>query len=307
MKSILRCIYRALPFKRFAIHKMRNFGFGNFLSVKMKSYLVFEGVFKVSVGNKYFLMESGYGRDIESTLFWDGLDAFEGSTMHYWKILTRMSKVIIDVGANTGVYSLVAKTLNPDAQIYSFEPLDRIYDILVKNISINTDIFRESQTRIIASKMAVSDYNGIGKMFDLPVLHMYTASLNKDIHLERGNKLPACERETEVTRLDEYLEQNNCLRVDLIKIDVESHEPYVLRGFGELLQRHKPSIIVEIWDDIVGEGVEKVLKDCDYLYFAILDSGAELREHIRNEFPAKGYINYLVVTKKMAVDLGLKI
>ena len=303
MKSFFRFIYRSIPFKRLFICLTRKLGLGKILPNRVKSYLVFEGYFSVAVDDKSFLMENGYGRDIESTLFWNGLNAFEGNTMYFWKILAKRSNVIIDVGANTGVYSLVAKTLNPEAVVFSFEPIERVFNIL--NINININKCKEWSTPIIANLMAVSDYCGKGQMYDLPVLHMYTASLNKDIHFERGNTIPTCKSETFVTRLDQFLALNKFSTIDLIKIDVESHEPFVLRGMGELLERCGPSMIIEIWDNVVGREVEEVLRHCDYLYYAILDSSVERRDHINNDFPERGYINYLVVTKKIAAELQL--
>jgi hypothetical protein len=142
-------------------------------------------------------------------------------------------------------------------------------------------------------------------MFDLPVEHMYTASLNKDIHKERGNPTPACTENVKVQRLDHFLNSQNYKNLDLIKIDVESHEPSVLRGLGQLLQRYHPSIIVEIWNNDVGQAVESVLAGCKYHYFAITDSKTEKRLHISNEFPDLGYLNYLIITESVARELGL--
>ena len=171
------------------------------------------------------------------------------------------------------------------------------------NVSINNLV--EQTIPIAIHRIALSDYIGDGKMFDLPVEHMYTASLNKDIHAERGNTMPACTEKVEVQRLDYFLTSYHCKGLDLIKIDVESHEPAVLRGLGEWLLRFQPSLIVEIWNNDVGMQVEAALKDCDYLYFAITNTTTESRSHIRNDFPDQGYLNYLIVSKKIAREIGV--
>jgi FkbM family methyltransferase len=303
LKSIIRSIYRSLPFKRFIIYTMRALGFGVLLSDRLKTYLVFEGPFSVPTADNTFLIENGYGRDIESLIFWNGIDSWEGKTLYWWRILTKRSKVIIDVGANTGLYSLIAKSINPSAEVHAFEPLGRIHSILNTNISLNNS--EEHATPIFAHRIALSDYNGDGQMFDLPVEHMYTASLNKDIHKERGNPTPACTENVKVQRLDHFLDSQNYKNLDLIKIDVESHEPYVLRGLGQLLQRYHPSIIVEIWNNDVGQAIESVLAGCKYHYFAITNSKTEKRLHISNEFPDLGYLNYLIITESVARELGL--
>ena len=248
-------------------------------------------------------MSNGYGREIESKIFWGGLSAFEGNTLHWWKVLAKRSKVILDVGANTGVYSLLAKTLNPLAEVHAFEPIGRVHSILVANISLNRA--EQSTAPIAAHRMALSDYSGEGQMFDLPVEHMYTASLNKDIHAERGNPMHAITEQVKVKRLDHFLNSQNCEGLDLIKIDVESHEPAVLRGLGDWLPRYHPSLIVEIWNNDVAAEVEAALHGCDYRYFAITDTTTESRPHVCNDFPERGYLNYLIVTENIANELGL--
>ncbi len=68
-------------------------------------------------------------------------------------------------------------------------------------------------------------------MFDLPVEHMYTAFLNKDVHLERGNSMHSITEAVSVQRLDHFCATHYVVP-DIIKIDVESHEPAVLRGMA---------------------------------------------------------------------------
>ena len=89
---------------------------------------------------------------------------------------------------------------------------------------------------------------------------------------------------------------------DLIKIDVESHEPAVLRGMGHLLKEYQPTIICEIWDNSVGEAVEALLKGCGYNFIAIGDRLAK-KEHVRNHHPDKGYINYLFASDDLLREL----
>jgi FkbM family methyltransferase len=303
IKSTIRKLYRLLPFKRPIILACRFFGIGRFLPPRFKSYLVFEGPFDVLVEGQAFQMLNGYGRDIESTIFWNKLESFEGSTLNWWRILSKRSQVILDIGANTGVYALMAKALNPVAEVHAFEPIARVHRILTANIELN----RENTTypAIEAHRIAVSDYTGKGQMFDLPVEHMYTASLNKDIHAERGNPLAACTESVPVQRLDDFLNAHKFQGLDLVKIDVESHEPAVLRGLGDWLLRFHPSLIVEVWNNDVGVAVEATLQGCDYIYFAITDTATELRAHISNDFPEHGYINYLICTGTVANQLGL--
>ena len=49
-----------------------------------------------------------------------------------------------------------------------------------------------------------------------------------------------------VSTLDNYVLSNNIKKIDLIKIDVESHEPYVIRGAIKTISQFKPIIYLEI-------------------------------------------------------------
>ena len=210
--------------------------------------------------------------------------------------------MIVDVGANTGVYSLLAKAVNPRAKVYAFEPIQRIYSILEQNIVLNRGRWPDTP-EIQAHRIALSDYNGSGTMFDLPVEHMYTASLNKNIHLERGNPVHAVTESVKVQRLDNFCNTFGIIP-DLIKIDVESHEPAVLRGFGDLLVRHQPTIICEIWDNKVGAAVEVMVASCAYRYVAI-GQMLEEKPHITNDEPGSGYINYLLAPELTLASLSI--
>lgn len=196
---------------------------------------------------------------------------------------------------------MIAKALNPNAHVYAFEPLERIHKILQENILLNNIV----SPAIKAHRIALSDYSGQGKMFDLPVEHMYTASLNRNIHAERGQLMPSVQEEVTVLRLDDFMKQNKISGLDLIKIDVESHEPAVLRGMGEWLRKFHPTLIIEIWNNEVGVAVEVALAGCEYCYFALAAAQPQRTQHIRNDFPDQGFINYLVCTQEVALTIGL--
>jgi len=304
MKRAFRALYRSLPLKRPFLYAARSLGLGRILPTRLKPYLVFEGAFDVPLHEEraIFAIDNGYGREIEASLFWEGLESFETETIRLWRCLARGAKVIIDVGANTGVYSLVAKAVNPGARVYAFEPVSRVYKALQANLELNRDRWQR-EPEILAHQVALSDYEGLGEMFDLPVEHMYTASLDKDIHMERGNPLKSITETVSVQRLDHFC-ANHDIVPDLIKMDVESHEPAVLRGMGGVLKYHQPTLICEIWDNTVGSAVEVALKNCGYRYFAIGDVVRETA-HVRNDTPDQGYINYLFVGERVANSLSL--
>lgn len=309
IKQMLKTMYRSLPLKREAALALRALKIMNVfprrIEQTIKRHFLFEGVYKFYIEGKPIKIQHGYGRDVESAIFWYGLDGFEGETIRLWLELSSFSSCIIDVGANTGVYSLVAKRVNQNSQIYAFEPIERIFAILQSNVELNKELF--GGPSIVPVHAALSDYSGVGQMYDLPVEHMYTASLNRNIHIERGQKLPSIVENAQVFSLDDFVTKENLRRIDLVKIDVESHEPAVLRGMRNILERDMPTLIVEIWNSDIGREVQSVLSALNYNYYAISQAGIEPRVSIINDNPERGFINYLICRSNIATRLGLHI
>ena len=116
----------------------------------------------VKLGDKKFkLFNTGYST-IENEIFWKGLNnGWEKISINTWINLSKISTIIIDIGANTGIYSITASTVNTRATIYSFEPVKRTAKILLKNIEIN------NFTRIKFFETAISHENGSAKFYDV--------------------------------------------------------------------------------------------------------------------------------------------
>lgn len=302
-KSWLRAAYRRLPFKRPALLALRAAGFTRLIPARLRRYLAFQGPFSVTTTAGTFLMVNGYGFEIESGLFWEGERSFEPATTRMWMTLAADAQFIFDVGANTGVFALLAQSVNPTATVHAFEPIARVHAVLAENCRINS---ARAGFGITCHRVALSDYSGEGLMHDLPVEHMYTASLN-NIHKGRGQTMQGITEAVPVMRFDDFLERHAIGGLDLVKIDVESHEPSVLRGFGSLIDRYHPTLLVEIWNNEVGTAAEAILASCGYLYYALLDDqGPTLVQHIKNDHPDRGYINYLVCTHAVAERLRLR-
>ena len=99
----------------------------------------FHGLFNVGIGADKEFRIRHYGYPVENQIFWEGITGgWEKYSMKVWMDLVSKSKVIFDVGANTGVYTLVAKALNPDVEVHGFEPFPAIYDKYLSNIHLKS-------------------------------------------------------------------------------------------------------------------------------------------------------------------------
>lgn len=143
-------------------------------------------------------------------------------------------KVFLDVGANTGSFSLISKFLN--CHTYAFEPQSKIFKILQSNIELNK---LEKKTTII--KTALSDKKSKTKLkLKIPSLNSGLASIGK-INLNDKIKF----EEVEVSSIDEVVKDYNIKNVDFIKIDVEGFELNVLKGATKTIKKFKPEFLIE--------------------------------------------------------------
>jgi FkbM family methyltransferase len=223
-----------------------------------------------------------------------GLSAYEPTTIELWTRLARKSSIIVDGGAHLGLYSLVAATVNPAATVLAFEPEPRVHARLKENLALNS-------FRIKAEKLALSDATGSATFY--VAANIVGSSLNNYFSEEAGTSTVS----VRTVRLDEYLAQHGIAGVNLIKLDVERHEPVALRGLGDLLQRSQPAVIAEILDGDVGEQVMATVAHADYRLFIIKEGEGIFPVSTLNPPPGKVGQNFLLCSKMTARDLGLNL
>lgn len=255
-------------------------------------HLHFKGIITIPVGGRCAIRLRHYGYQVENELFWAGYGhGWEATSLRLWARLAGQARTIFDIGSNTGVYALAAKAVNPAAQVFAFEPIERIARRLQGNIALNAfDI------EVVVA--GVSNQTGEAVIYDPATEHAYSASLNPDM-------LPGLsgmqENRIAVTRMDDFLAQKKLEYVDLIKIDVEKHEIEVLSGFGGAIEKLKPTFLIEVLDRDLGRKVEGFFAGIDYEFYEIIE-GWEVR---RVAQLGKGERNYLVCTREAASRFGL--
>src|SRR5713101_2751945 len=124
MRNAIKALYRSIPFKQQLFTALRRIP----LSIALMRHLRFAGIINVQVDATHSFLMHNYETFIENDLFWRGYGrGWEGMSLRIWRRLARHAHSILDIGANTGVYSLAAKCVNPAATIVAFEPVERVY------------------------------------------------------------------------------------------------------------------------------------------------------------------------------------
>jgi FkbM family methyltransferase len=216
------------------------------------------------------------GRDqISRAIYYRGWRGFE----HPFPLLLEQvlksapAGLFFDIGANTGVYSLLSKAVCPLREVHAFEPFQSVLKILRNNIALN-----KIAADIIVVDAAASNEPGSADLF-IPTqehgLVETSASLSsnfKSLHSERVK--------VRCIKLDDYCHQLGLDRVAVMKIDVEGVEDKVFKGAQEMIVRDKPIIFCEILSAAKGWAE----------FSSILESAGYVVASIR--------LNTLVVNKK---------
>lgn len=141
-------------------------------------------------------------------------------------------KSAIDVGASNGSYAV--HLLAHCAACHAFEPRADALGYLRERLAA------VAGERLHTEAVALSDHKG---MTTLRVLddEPGRSSLQQDNPIEGLGTVS--HRPVPMRRLDDYPQLRD---VCLVKVDVEGHEGAVLRGAERLLERERPSLIVEM-------------------------------------------------------------
>lgn len=287
----LKKIYKALPLKKQVFSFVKFFWTPPF---SIFQHLLFQGVFRVKVDEQHSFKMNHNELRIENDIFWTGIQgAWEKVSVGLWIKLCRRADVIMDVGANTGIYALIAKSLRPSATVFAFEPVSRVYKKLEGNARLNN-------YAIHCIEKALSNFDGKATIYDTEERHTYSVTVNKNMVKSDARVLTT---KIETITMQTIIGEHNLSKIDLLKIDVETHEVEVLEGFADYLKSFRPTMLIEILNDEVGAGVEKQIQGMGYLYYNINDKKGTIVKVDR--LGKNDFYNFLLCDKETATYLGL--
>jgi len=185
---------------------------------------------------------------IESQIFWQGVQEGDRGEVKLLKKLLMPHYVFIDVGANVGVFSMMAAKRLRSGQVHAFEPIGLHIKRFQRNILVN------GFTNIALNHIALSNKPSRIIMYIPKTANTGMTSC----YPQRG--LDYVEESVEATTLDNYVLQQDLNRVDVIKIDVEGAELDVLEGSIRMLEKFHPQLVIEADKDHT-ERAGRTLKD----------------------------------------------
>lgn len=189
-----------------------------------------EGAPTLPAINKYH----GYERHFDLSKWADRLTFFLGRWYDLPAQLVIKAvapKLVIDVGANRGEFTLAAAAAAD--RVISFEPNPSVAAIL------RDDIRRNGIRNVTLHEMGLADQNA-SLTLHVPDYNTGSASFG-------GFEAKGTKKENIPVRIgDEILAGEN---PDLIKIDVEGFETRAIRGMRRMIEAARPVIITEVVDD----------------------------------------------------------
>lgn len=239
-----------------------------------------ERQFQVHVDQDHsFKYESIAGDPLGRNLYWRGLGHWEQETTSVFANLARQASLILDIGANTGVFTLISCAVNPHCRALAFEPVPDVFARLQRNVDVNRGMLKQCKCfqNVVTEKPGWVD-------FHVPTAEGLPSSASLDPHGFRG--VSGRVMRVNAIRIDDVVGHDE--RVDLVKIDVEGFEDHVLRGMIRVLRESSPTIIVECLPDGPYAEVENILRSFGYEFYHLRENGpvkvANIQPDEKSEF-----------------------
>jgi FkbM family methyltransferase len=187
----------------------------------------------------------------------------EEDILRCWEATAKWAKVVLDVGANAGIYSLAALAVQPDVVVYAFEPTPEIAARLRATAKLN------GLKNLYVHEVAVLRDDGQA------TLERFRGELGNNegmnfVIRDIGNS--DAERVKTVS-LDQFCQDHSIDQVDLLKLDVQGQEYSALKGAERLIRAGRiGTIFMELnWARRAGipcaatESI-RLLEQADYLF-----------------------------------------
>lgn len=165
--------------------------------------------------------------------------------------------VVVDIGANNGVFSLYAASTTRN-KVYAFEPTPRNFEVLKRNIAVN------GLKHVIANSSAVSDKVGSTRLFLNPLdgqqnllsdyilpdkIEKYKASTDLD-YLKPSTDNAEAFIDVPTTTLQAIMDSNHIERIDFLKLDCEGAEGPILHSTPKDYLQRIGKIAMEFHDHL---------------------------------------------------------
>lgn len=178
--------------------------------------------------------------------------------------------VIYDAGANVGIYALALAVDAPERRLVAIEPSPTAVSRLRANVRLNG-----LEDRIDVLACGLGDETGERPFYvsTYPELSAFDRE-----SATRWEADVAAVRTVPIRRLDALALEDDRPPPDVLKVDVEGAAPAVVRGARETLERHRPTVFLEVHDDgLVRDVPGETRAALEAVGYAVHDRGSHWR------------------------------
>lgn len=195
--------------------------------------------------------------EVQNAIWWNGAN-YERKESKFIRRYLKPGMVFFDVGSNVGYYTLLAAPIvGQHGKVHAFEPVSE------QHAGLRANVERNRLQNVVPERLIITDRAGTMEINLGSEDNAGTASVNMVYRENRATERVDC------TTLDQYLKGREVRQLDVLKIDVEGHEPQVLRGMTETLRTLRPLLLVEVR----GEMLEEVGSSREQLFAQIAAHG----------------------------------
>ncbi len=227
------------------------------------------GIMKIQNSNgqklKIFTNQTNY---LTQLIFWNGYESFEYTDI-FISLIKKVS-TFYDIGANIGYYSLLAEMENSNIKVVGFEPAtgplfyfrENVRLNQFKNIKIESIALSHKEGEIIFHEIKNKKYSYLE--------HNLAGESNAGSNTEGRNFV---QNKVTTTTLDSYVKNHHNQPIDLIKMDTEGTEHYILENADFVLKQMKPIIICETLFNTIEKELESIMLKYGYEFYNHTDEG----------------------------------
>ncbi len=223
-----------------------------------------------------------YKDSILSRLIYEG---FEKEETDYVVSVLNDGDVFIDIGANIGLYSLIAsKIVGNTGKVICFEPSPSTFGRLIENMKLND--LKNIDLRNIGLSDAIKEMTFYVSNNGYDAWNSFAPS--QDNKLESSIIVP-------VSTLDTELKDIDVSKIKLIKIDVEGWEKFVLFGGKDFFVNFNPIVMVEFTEEntfnagYAVHDIYDIMQDFGYVWYTLVN-GKLLKETKKLYYPYNNLI-----------------
>jgi FkbM family methyltransferase len=180
-----------------------------------------------------FRMSCDLSEMLQRQFYFFGTYFLEESILRCWETAAQEAKVVLDVGANAGIYGLAALAIQPDAIVHAFEPTPEIAARLRETAKLNgLDHLYVHETAVFSKNGQATLKRFRGELGTNEGMNF----ISQDVGDSGGERI-------QTVSLDQFCQDYSIDHVDLLKLDIQGQEHSALEGAKDLIRAGRVGII----------------------------------------------------------------